>query len=388
MKTLGLLCNLKDKKDPKSSLSPSVINRAFLIDRLLKPSGIEVFLYSPRDVPIEDVEDVNAASDIPGYRIAGDELLADARPVPRVNANWTYATRRLIDRGMGYRRFKRWTKENGISVYVPFAFSEMVSDKHKTYSVVEENAPGLHPYTEDYIGSRRQVETFFARSESIFLKPRAGSKGNQIFVLRRAESGITLRYYDHGQQRVLSPLTMDAALGVVEAAAGDKNYIVQEGVQSLRYEGSVFDVRVVMVNDSENWHSILETRLAPADSDLSNIFQGGTIEVTEELFDGMLGAEEARKLEKEIRRVSHGLAEHLGMRFPGDLSEIGFDMLIDSTKKLRLVEVNAKPGVAGIGSENRIFDWKPEDGEHYERWVLPHVSHLAKFLSSKIDAEP
>jgi len=387
MKTLGLLCNLKDDKNPRSSLSPSVVNRAFLLDRLLKPSGIEVFLYSPRDIPFQKVEGVNPATDVPGFRIEGDELLPDVRPVPRVNANWTYATRKLIDRGMGYRQFKRWAKENEVSLYVPFAFSEMVSDKRKTFTVVEENAPGLHPYTEDYIGSRRQVEAFFGRSESIFLKPRAGNKGNQIFVLRRDESGITLRYYDHGQQRVLSPLTMDAALGVVEAAAGDKNYIVQEGIQSLRYEGSVFDVRVVMVNDSENWHSILETRLAPLDSDLSNIFQGGTIEVTEELFDGMLGADNARKLEKEIRRVSHGLAEHLETHFPGDLSEIGFDMLIDSKGRLRLVEVNAKPGVAGIGSENRIFDWKSEDAKHYERWVHPHVRHLAKFLSSKINAE-
>lgn len=383
MKTVGLLCNSSEKKDPKAQLSPSVINRAFLIDRLLQPSGIEIFLYSPDDLSLEDAP---SAGDIQGYRIVGDDLVRAVRPIPRINANWTYRTRNLLDRGMGYRRFKRWAKENGIGIYVPFGFSELVSDKRRAFSVVEEHAPGLHPHTEDYIGSRRQVEAFFDRANLVFLKPRAGNRGNRIFVLRRNDDGISLRYYDRGDQRSLSPITLDAALGVVEAAAGDKNYIVQEGIESLRYEGSVFDVRIVMVNDSQHWHSILETRLAPPDSDLSNIFQGGSIQVTERLLEQMLGATAARETENEIRRVCHELAEHLGSKFPGDLLEIGFDVLIDTDRRLRLVEVNAKPGVAGIGSEHRVFDWKPEDAEYYDRWVHPHIQHLAKFLAAKVEA--
>lgn len=385
MRTLGLLCNLSEKMGPKEKLSPSVINRAFLIDRLLRPVGIEVFLYSPADV---SAETAHTPDGVPGYRIEGDDLIRDTRPMPRVNANWTYRTRNLINHGMGYRRFQRWTKENEIQIYVPFAFSELVSDKHAAFSVVEELEPGLHPYTEDYIGSRIQVESFFERSESVFLKPRAGNRGNGIFVLRRSDEAVALRYYDHGEQRLLAPITLDAALGVVEAAAGDKNYIVQEGIDSLRYQGSIFDIRVVTVNDSKQWHSILETRLAQGDSDLSNIFQGGSIEVTEELLIQMLGAQVASTLETEIRRVTHRLAERLESRFPGELMEIGFDMVVDVKRNLRLIELNAKPGVAGIGSENRVFDWKPEDMPHYDRWVHPHVGHLAKFLAAKLKAAP
>lgn len=384
MNTVGLLCNCTEKKDPKTQLSASVVNRALLIDRIFAPAGLEVFLYSPADLSLEHTP---GGGGVPGYRVVGDDLVRDARPVPRVNANWTYRTRNLIDRGMGYRRFKRWAKENQIEIYVPFGFSEMVSDKCRAFKLVEDYAPGLHPYTEDYIGSRLQVEAFFERGNIVFLKPRAGNRGNQIFVLRRTKGGIALRYYDHGDQRSLSPITLDAALGVVEAAAEDRNYIVQEGVDSLRYDGSVFDVRIVMVNDSERWHSILETRLAPSDSDLSNIFQGGSIRVTEDLLEQMLGATAATEVEKEIRRVSHDLAEHLHSQFPGELMEIGFDMLIDSNRQLRLVEVNAKPGVAGLGSENRVFDWKPEDAVYYDRWVHPHVRHLAKFLAAKVEGQ-
>lgn len=383
MKTLGILCNCSDKADPITQLSPSLINRAFLIDRALRPAGIDVFLYSPVEL---SPDDTLARTRVSGFRVEGDTLAPDQRPIPRVNANWTYRTRKLIDRGMGYRAFKKWAKAQGLSVFVPFGFAEMVSDKRRAFTVVNDCLPGLHPHTEDYIGSPRQIEAFFERARIVFLKPRAGNRGNQIFVLRRLEDGIALKYYDHGDQRILSPLTLDGAMSLIGAAAGDKNFIIQEGIDSLRFEGSVFDVRVVVVHDSERWHTILETRLAPPDSDLSNVFQGGSIRVTEELLEKLLGREAAERLEAEIRETSLALARDLESRFPGDLMEIGLDFVIAADRSLHLVEVNAKPGLAGLGSETRIFDWDPAESVAYQRWVDPHVHHLARFLAAKVDA--
>lgn len=375
MNHVGLLCNCSKGSDPKEHLSPSLINRAFLIDELLAPSGIRLFLYSPRDVTSTRV--------VPGYRVERHDLVPVRQSVPRINANWTYGTRRLIDEGMGYRRFKRWTRENKIGIYVPYEFSELVSNKRKAYEVVREHDESLHPHTEDFAGSSVQIDSFLERSEVAFIKPRAGNRGNRIFVLRQAGDGFSLKYYDSGEQRLLAPISLDAALGVVEVAAGQKRYVIQQGVESLRYEGAVFDVRVVMVHDGSGWHSILETRLAPCESDLSNVFQGGSIQVTEELFSRMFGDEEGRRLAQRIRKASHGVAEHFESLYPSDLMELGFDFVLDRDRNLHLVEVNAKPGVAGFGSETKVFEWKVEDEAHYERWVRPHVRHLAGFLRAK-----
>jgi hypothetical protein len=147
----------------------------------------------------------------------------------------------------------------------------------------------------------------------------------------------------------------------------------------------VFDVRVVLVNDGSRWHAILETRLAPLDSDLSNVFQGGSIQITEEVLAAALGEEAGRATEQEIRRVSHGLAEHLEAKFPGQLIEIGLDLVLDAERRIHLIEVNSKPGAAGFGSENKIFDWQAEDEPYYERWVRPHARHLASFLRAKVE---
>ncbi|MFT5443514.1 MAG: glutathione synthase/RimK-type ligase-like ATP-grasp enzyme [Myxococcota bacterium] len=375
LEMVGLLCNCSLDGDPISELSPSLVNRVFLIDRRLREQGAALFLYSPRHV--------SSADDISGYLVAGDALVRAQGSLPRVNANWTYGTRKLINQGMGYKKFKRWMKDNGGQVFVPYAFSELVSNKLKTYNAVREYDANLHPHTEDFVSAVPQIEAFLERSRLVFIKPRAGNKGNEIFVLRREGAGIALKYYDQGGQRLLSPITLEAALGVVAIAADDKSYIVQEGIESVVYNGSVFDVRVCMVNDGDGWHALLETRVAPENSDLSNVFQGGAIEETRELLAGLFGASEAMRLEEEITRVSHGVAESLEEAFPGDLMEIGFDFVLSQDRRLHLVEVNAKPGVAGFGSETKLFEWKPEDEHYYRKWVYPHVDALAHFLAGK-----
>ncbi len=375
---VGLLCNCTRKTDQTRKLSPSVVNRAFLLEELLGPSGIHVFLYSPRRV--------TSKRRVEGYRIEGHALVEDRCAVPRVNANWTYATRRLIDKGMGYRRFKRWTRENGIDVYVPYEFSELVSNKQKAYEVVRAYDDALHPHTEVFDRSPAQIDAFLARSDVVFIKPRAGNKGNRIFVLRRSGSEFSLNYYDTRARRSFPSISLKAALALIEGAAVGERYVIQEGVESLRYQDAVFDVRVVMVHDGSEWHSILETRLAPTRSELSNVFQGGSIRLTEELLASLLGEQEGRAVEQEIRRTSHGLAESLDSLYPAALPELGFDFVLDRERKLHLVEVNAKPGVAGIGSEEKLFDWHPENEPLYEHWVRPHAKHLAGFVRSKVES--
>ncbi len=380
MQYIGLLCNCSPTRDPKEELSPSLINRAFLIDRMLRPSGIALFLFSPLGV--------TSLAETAGYTVHGDDLLASTKPLPRVNANWTYGTRRLLKQGMGYNHFKRLTSDNQIQIYVPYAFSELVSNKRKAYEVVRDYAPGLHPHTEDFVGSAAQVQSFLDRVDLVFIKPRSGNRGNRIFVLRKTVGGLSLKYYEQGKQTLMSNLSLETALGIVLASAGGRSYVIQDGIETSRLDGSVFDIRVVMVNDGSQWHSIFETRLGPQGSDLTNIFQGGTIRITESVLSNLYGDQGTRGLEEEIKRVSHGVARHLETIYPAALIELGLDFILDREQNLHLVEINAKPGVAGFGSETKLFEWTADDEANYQRWVLPHVTHLASFLKMRIESAP
>lgn len=376
-KRIGLLCNCKQKGDPVAKLSPSLFNRAILLGEELARDGIEVLLLSPRRV--------QANGDVKGYLVRGRDVVAVSTQVPQINANWTYATREMINRGMGYERFKRWTAERGIEVYVPYELSELLANKRDTYELVSEFDPTLHPRTEELDGTTEQLETFLQRSELVFVKPRAGHKGDRIFVLRRSGSNYSLKHYHKGICRSLEPITIGAAMAIIEIAATDTPYVIQKGIESLRLRGCVFDVRVVMVNDGSRWHSILETRVAPPGSDLSNIFQGGSIHATEEILEAELGREAAQALLKNIQSRACGLADYLESRFPGRVMELGLDLVIDRDLGIHLVEINAKPGLSGWASERKIFDWKSEDQAYYDRTVRPHIRHLANFLRSKVE---
>ena len=378
MRYAGVLCNVDVDGDPMQQLSPSVVNRAFLISRLLAPDDIRLFLYCPKDVA--------PTGDVPGFVLEDQSLVATRRPVPRVSANWSYRTRQLLRHGMGYQSFKHWMREQEHDVYVPYEFSELVSNKQKTYDAVREWDESLHPHTEDFVASPAQIESFFARSQTVFIKPRAGHKGNRIFVLQRSGRGYSLAYYDSRARRSFPCLSVEAVLGLIDGAAGRERYVVQEGVESLRYQDAVFDVRVVMVHDGRDWHALLESRLAPRGSELSNVYQGGSIRVTRELLAATVGDQEGPVVEDRLRETSHRLAGHFAARFPDALPELGLDFVLDRERRPRLVEVNAKPGIAGIGSETKLNDWAPEDQALHEMWTFPHMRHLAGFLRHKIEA--
>jgi glutathione synthase/RimK-type ligase-like ATP-grasp enzyme len=379
MTHVGVLCNVDLNGDPLQQLSPSVINRACLIGRMLAPGDIRLFLYCPKDVA--------STGEVPGFVLEDQKLVATQRPVPRVNANWSYRTRHLLRHGMGYQPFKRWMRERRNEVYVPYEFSELVSNKQKAYEAVRELDESLHPHTEDFVASPAQMESFLARSKTVFIKPRAGHKGNRIFVLRRSGRGYSLVYYDSQARRSFPCLSLEAVLGLVDSAASRERYVVQEGIESLRYQDAVFDVRVVMVHDGQAWHALLESRLAPPGSELSNVYQGGSIQVTRKLLASVVGDRECLVVEDRLRQVSHRLAQHFESRFPDALPEIGLDFVLDSDRMPHLVEVNAKPGIAGIGSETKLHEWAPEEQALHEMWTFPHMKHLAGFLRHKIEAK-
>ncbi|MGH8222534.1 MAG: YheC/YheD family protein, partial [Woeseiaceae bacterium] len=351
---VGFLYNCSRRTNPMVRVSPSLLNRVALIDARLREGGHRLFFYSPKHV-LPDAEKV------PGYLFQDRQFVPATSEVPRVNGNWTYQTRRLLDKGMGYLNFIQWAEEHEIGVYVPQSFSELIRNKHETYKLVRAYHDSLHPYCEPYRQSPRQLQ-YFIDNGLTFIKPRAGSKGNRIITMRRGPDGLAIRYYSDGRRKDYTASShAEAASFVRKLTRGSRRYIIQQGVETLRHRGSVFDVRVLMVNDGSAWHWIHETRLSRKGSDLSNVSQGGESVVTEEFLFHLLGHEDALLTLQDLKSESFGLAKYLERLHPGDIMEIAFDFVVDRNRQLRLVEVNTKPGLASIGFLTTIYDLGPEE---------------------------
>ena len=378
MKNVGFLFNCSMKTNPRVRLSASLLNRVALIDAALREADMRVFFYSPKHI-------TETAATVPGYVLDEDQFVPTTSEVPLVNGNFTYQTRRLLEKGMGYRRFVDWAEQRGIGVYVPYAFSELVHDKYETYKLVRAHHETLHPYCEPYRRSARQLERFVESSPSTFIKPRTGSKGNRITTLKRDRNGLSVTFYHAGKQRRFAAKTIGQASEFVRhLTRGKTRYVVEHGIDTLPYAACVFDIRVVMVYDGSAWTWFNEARLSPRGSDVSNVSQGGSSIVTEELLHAVLGAEAAQQKLRELESEAFALAVYLDKLHPGDLMEVAFDFVLDHEARLHLVEINTKPGLLHVGFLRKVFDSLPDEEPLFERWVYPHTCALARFLRSKI----
>ena len=382
MKLIGYQYNRSPFDTRRRRLSPSLINRVALIDKRLREQGMRLFLYSPHHI-------APTKNTVAGFVAENGSFASAEAPIPYVNGNWTYQTRKLLERGMGYSEFVRWVEERRIGIYVPHAFSELMGNKLETYKLVRGFHETLHPYSEAYTGSARQLERFVESSALSFLKPRTGSKGERIIALRRGGNGLSVTYYRKGARedrevgsvREVSKLVRE--LMTSNAISSRNRYIIQHGVETMRHDGSTFDIRVTMLHDGDRWHWLHEARRSREGSDVSNVKQGGRTVVTEELLFDLLGSEGAQQILYELQSEAFGLAAYLERLHPGDILEVAFDFVIDLEGRLRLLEINTKPGLAGIGADVTIYDKRPEHEPLFERWVYPHTEHLARFLIRK-----
>jgi hypothetical protein len=380
MNYIGFHYSPPPKTNPNRTFSPSLLNRIALLEERLRPCGYRLFVHSPRDIS-PDRETVQ------GFRFDQGQFTPLRAPVPKVVGNWSSRTRRIIEEGMGYEEFGRWCTRQGIRIYVPHAFSELLGDKLETYKLVRGYHESMHPHCEPFSSAVGQLDHFVQTSQLSFIKPRGPSKCNRIVTLRRTDDGLVVtRYHQGGRRRSVARNVEDALELVRDSVDPKRKYIIQHGVETMRHEGSTFDIRVTMLNDGDAWHWLHEARLSPTGSDVSNVSQGGEIVPTENLLFDLAGPEASAELLHEIRNESYGLAAYLERLHPGEILEVAFDFAIGEDGKPYLLEVNTKPGLAGIGSNITVFDKEPQHEEAFERWVYPHVDYLAQFLRSRAES--
>lgn len=377
MHFIGFQHNCTSRGRRSGLKSPSVVNRALLVDRFLRDRGHRLFVYSPRDVRKD-------TSSVPGYVIDEDRFRPTRAAVPQVNGNWTHGTRRLLNGSMGYDEFGRWADERRVGIYVPHAFSELIRNKYETYRLVRSYREDLHPHCEPYRHSVSQLDEFTSSGRLTFVKPRAGSKGNRIAALSRDARGMALSWHRNGRRNKCRLRSLaEVRDRLAEFTAGSRRYVIQRGIDTVPIDRSVFDIRVIMVHDGEQWTWIHEARIGRGDSRLSNVSQGGRSRVTEDVLLDVLGYEGAGQALNRLYDESFGLAKFLERLHPGDIMEVAFDFVIDTGGELRLIEINTKPGLASSGFLRRLGDLRAGDTERFRRWVYPHVESLASFLAHK-----
>lgn len=204
----------------------------------------------------------------------------------------------------------------------------------------------LLPATAPYRGGR-QLAGWLARYGTVWLKPRQGTGGLGILVVRCAGPGQACVQRARGGGELRVPCRPAPLAEAVARLKRRGPYLVQEGIPLARYGGRPFDVRVLAQKDGSGaWRRTkVFARVAGPGALISNISAGGQgIPVSRALAgSGPAVRRRARALRAELRRLAEELPPELERLLGEPMGEVGLDLAVDVQGRLRFIEANAKP---------------------------------------------
>lgn len=192
------------------------------------------------------------------------------------------------------------------------------------------------------------LSEMFERHKTVFIKPSNGSLGKGIVkAWKNNDTGIIHGIIGCRRVRHIKVNTVNEFLKKIQSITKNKPYIVQEGINLIKYQHANFDIRIIFQKNGRGEWLISKkfVRIAAPGSSISNLSSGGRIErsvvVLKQIFqyDKDLINEKNQEMLKLCEMVAHTLEANSGKVF----GELGLDIGIDKKGQLWLIEVNSKP---------------------------------------------
>lgn len=242
-----------------------------------------------------------------------------------------------------------------------------------------------HPVTHFWIPetflapSLKTIEDMLERHHIVYLKPSRGSLGLGILRITKPPDHSYLCRF-HSRRTVLHRFErLDQLLHHHFGHQPERfrNYLVQQNIALIRYNGRPMDFRVHMHKNRQGvWKAVaLGCKIAGPGSITTHIRTGGHITSSKDALAAIFGPQ-STTVYKNIVTASIKTAETLeSQTTTGPLGELGLDIGIDKNGHVWLFEVNAKPG-------RHIFNHPSlrEAGRESAKCITDYSLRLANFI--------
>ena len=253
-------------------------------------------------------------------------------------------------------------------------FNPKFLNKWETNTILSQN-PKLSahlPVTKKYEGPAEMVN-FLAEFNTVYLKPVHGSLGKGILRLSLQPDGYAYTHRE-GKKTVTGIWhTPDEFGSGLKKYTYDKPYIMQQGLDLLKYRGRVFDIRVLMQKNGEGrWvDTAIVVRVGPEGGIFPNVAAGGEPKSIESIWSELTSEDwltsRTYLLTKQVCLISADMLENS----LGTFAEIGLDIGVDEAGNVWIIEINSKPS-------RKVF---PKDQLHLKRTSIKLPIDFAAYLA-------
>lgn len=204
--------------------------------------------------------------------------------------------------------------------------------------------PGLRAYLpETELFSTESFQNMIERYPVLFIKPDLGMQGQGIMKVTR-ETGDSCTVHTASSSYKYSSLEKAAdKLGLL---IGDGRYIVQQGIDLIRIKGNPVDYRALLhIKRGKEWRFFgIMGKVAADNRFVTNYSSGGKAIGLHKALAYTLGVKkrDAPRWDERMKNISFQIADAMKRHFP-NITELGLDMAIDTSRHIWLLEANTKP---------------------------------------------
>ncbi|PNT94227.1 YheC/YheD family protein [Clostridium thermosuccinogenes] len=214
------------------------------------------------------------------------------------------------------------------------------------------------PYTQLY-QSYQDVLDLTEKFGKIYVKPVSGLQGRGVVRISREDGAMVFQYREQGENYRIELKDPDEIIDFITKRFYQGRYLIQQGIDLLRYRGRIIDFRCVVQKDqSGKWVcKAIIGRCGDRESVVSNISSGGTAFPAVEILKRAMSSseDEVLSMEEKIRDFAVRTCNTLD-EYGINCGDLGVDVGIDSQGNLWLIEINNRDPDPTIALN--INDWK------------------------------
>lgn len=227
-------------------------------------------------------------------------------------------------------------------------FNTRYLNKYEVYRVARKSHL-IAPHIPDtrILKTVKDFNEMLSRYKMVYLKKNAGTLGNGIGVVRMIGKDVLLRKNNTRRGIRERRFKKSGLLRAIGKYLRNKSYLVQQGVDLVRYKGRPFDFRVMVQkrNDGQ-WHLTgMGTRVAGPNQITTHVPRGGSRLSFRHGLACACGGDQkaAHKAAALIQRLCCETAREVERSLDLHLAEASFDVGIDTSGRTWLIEMNSKP---------------------------------------------